>query len=427
MLILANILYSVYNTGMKIKSVQAIEILDSRGKPTIRTFLRLDDESIHTASVPSGASTGTYESVELRDSDQKRHLGQGVLKAVENVNTEIAKAVDGMDITEPKLIDAKLIALDGTENKKRLGANAILSVSMAAQRAAAHIKKKPLWQFINEYYAMESHGFPRLMVNVVNGGKHAGWNFDIQEFMICPIEDTPSMSIRVAAEIFQNLGRLLKKKNLGTLVGDEGGYSPALSSNEEVLGTIITAAKDMGYENMKQYELALDSAASEFFDKGNYTFKKSNKKMTCPELAHYYGTLYQRFHIFSFEDPFAEDDWNTYSQFTNALGDKVQIVGDDLYVTNPKRIKMGIQKSASNAVLIKPNQIGTIMETIEAIKLTQKAGWEVVISHRSGETEDSFIADLAYGVGADFIKTGSMSRSERLAKYNRLIEIENNL
>jgi len=411
---------------MNIKDIHAIEILDSRGKPTVRTFITLDDDSIHQASVPSGASTGAHEAVELRDIENTRHMGQGVLSAVSHVNNEIKTAVMGMKISDLNAIDSIMIELDGTENKGKLGANAILSVSMAAVRAAAASEAKPLWQFINEYYFSEKEpAFPRLMVNVVNGGKHAGWNFDIQEFMVIPTENQPTTSTRIAAEIFQTLGAALKEKKLSTLVGDEGGYSPALSSNEAVLEEIVEAAQAAGYTNTKDFRFGLDCAATEFFGDGIYTLKKTNETKSPEEMIEYYKKIGQEYSIESFEDPFAEDDWKTFSEFTTIANQfKFTVVGDDLFVTNPKRIQRGIQEKAANAVLIKLNQIGTVMETAHAIKMTQGAGWKVAVSHRSGETEDTFIADLAYGCGADFIKTGSMSRSERLAKYNRLLEIE---
>jgi len=421
---------------MNITKINAIEILDSRGKPTIRTFITLEDGSVHSASVPSGASTGAHEAVELRDGDESRHLGQGVLKAVANVNDIIAPKIIGMN-PDPKKIDEVMIELDGTENKSKLGANAILSVSMAVTRASAYMAEQPLWQFINEYYFQRlttddrRPAFPRLMVNVVNGGKHAGWNFDIQEFMIMPVSTKPTESIRIAAEIFQQLGAELKSQKLSTLVGDEGGYSPALSSNEEVFETIEKAANKLGYKKGEDFDFAVDCAATEFFTKGKYILKKTNEVKSPNELMEYYSKLGQKYNIQSFEDPFAEDDWETFAMFTKELTTNNQqpttIVGDDLFVTNPKRIKCGIEEKSANAVLIKLNQIGTVSETIEAIQMTKKAGWKVAVSHRSGETEDTFIADLAYAVAADFIKIGSMSRSERLAKYNRLIEIENGM
>lgn len=410
---------------MKIKDINSLEILDSRGNPTVRTYIKLEDETMHVSSVPSGASTGSHEAYELRDQDAKRHRGKGVLKAVENVNTTIKKAIVGTE-ADPNTIDATLLSLDGTPNKANLGANAILSVSQAVVRAAAHVQGKPLWQFMNEYYFSDRKAdFPQLLVNIVNGGKHASWNFDIQEFMVVPNEKTPSESIRIAAEIFHSLGKTLKEKGLSTLLGDEGGYSPLLSSNEEVMDTIITAAKNAGYENVKDYRLSLDVASTEFFKDGKYEFKKQNKWLTPEELTNYYSNLGQKYKILSFEDAFAEDDWEAHKNFTKMAEEfKFITIGDDLFVTNPVRIKRGIKEKAATAVLIKVNQIGTIKETVEAINMTHKAGWKTAISHRSGETEDSFIADLAYACGSEYIKTGSMARGERLSKYNRLLEIE---
>jgi len=466
---------------MKIHSIKALEILDSRGKPTVRTFIKLDDGSTHQASVPSGASTGKHEALELRDGDKSRHHGQGVLKAVENVEKLIGPKLIGMEVGNIKKIDETILTLDGTKNKEKLGANAILSVSMAATRAAAHEAGKPLWEFIGDYFFRQQAtdnrppSFPRLMVNIVNGGKHAGWNFDIQEFMIMPKTNTPTQAVQIAAEIFQQLGSDLKSMGLSTLVGDEGGYSPKLTSNEAVFETIEAAAKKCGYIRNQDFEFAVDCAASEFFSNGKYTFSKpphvilnslaslelrrsgfqdlsdDNKmlkpsqtrlkqvqhdtkkyELTSAQLIEYYSQLGQKFNIQSFEDPFAEDEWDSFAKFNKTLRATrntmhALVVGDDLFVTNPERIKKGIDEKSATAVLIKLNQIGSVSETISAIQMTQKAGWKVAVSHRSGETEDPFIADLAYGAGSDFIKTGSMSRSERLAKYNRLIEIENGI
>lgn len=412
---------------MKINSIQALEILDSRGKPTVRTFIRLEDDSLHSSSVPSGASTGTHEAVELRDGDNKRYMGLGVQKAVNNVNTFLNDALKGMNVSHPEEIDKKMLEIDGTENKEIMGANAILSVSQAVTKAAAYAQKVPVWDFINQYYMKGlPPAFPRLMVNVINGGKHAGWNFDIQEFMVVPISTTPTESVRIASELFQQLGKLIKQRSLSTLVGDEGGYSPMLSSNEEVFDIIQQAAAELKYVNTKDFNFAIDAASTEFYKDGAYVLKKTNQTLTGKDLINYYITLQKKYSILSYEDPFAEDDWDHFAQFT-PINKEYIVVGDDLFVTNPKRIKKGIENKSANAVLIKLNQIGSVYETMEAIKMTRNAGWKVIISHRSGETEDAFIADVAYGVGADFIKTGSMSRSERLAKYNRLIEIENKL
>ena len=432
---------------MKITDIKSIEILDSRGNPTVRTFITLDDGTTHSSSVPSGASTGSHEAVELRDGDNNRYSGNGVLKAVENVNTKIKNAIVGME-TDPNAIDSKLLELDGTPDKSNLGANAILSVSMSVVRAAAHAQNFPLWKFMHSYYFsptptsdLRPPSFPQLMVNIVNGGKHASWNFDIQEFMIVPIATTPSEAIRIASEIFHSLGKTLKELKLSTLVGDEGGYSPNLSSNEEVIDTIIDAASKAGYENLKDYRLSLDVASTEFYkteemarldgalaEVGKYEFKKQGKWLTSEELTAYYSEIGQKYNILSFEDPFAEDDWASWTNFTD-MAEKFKFitVGDDLLVTSPERIKRGISEKASNAVLVKVNQIGTVKETVEAINMAHAAGWKTAISHRSGETEDNFIADLAYACGSEFIKTGSMSRSERMSKYNRLLEIEQGL
>jgi len=413
---------------MKITNLAALEILDSRGNPTVRAIVTLEDGTTHSSSVPSGASTGSHEAVELRDEDNSRYMGKGVLKAVENVNTTIKNVVVGKE-ADPNSIDQIMLDLDGTTNKAKLGANAILSVSQAVVKAAAHAKNQPLWKFMNEYFfAGKPVGFPQLLVNIVNGGKHASWNFDIQEFMVVPNTKSPSESVRIAAEIFHNLGKVLKEKKLSTLLGDEGGYSPLLSSNEEVLDTIIAAAENAGYENVKDYRLSLDVASTEFFKDGKYEFKKQNKWLTPEELTEYYSEIGQKYNILSFEDAFSEDDWASWTHFTD-MAEKFGFItiGDDLLVTNPERIKRAIDEKAANAVLVKVNQIGSIKETVEAINMSHTAGWKTAISHRSGETEDSFIADLAYACASEFIKTGSMARSERLAKYNRLLEIEKGL
>lgn len=411
---------------MKITSVKAIEILDSRGKPTIKTFITLNDNSVYSSAVPSGASTGSHEAVELRDNDSKRYLGFGVQKAIHNVNSIIHNALKDKEV-EPRTIDEVMLNLDGTDNKKNLGANALLSVSQAIVRAGSALENVPLWKYINSYYQInQKPAFPRIMTNIINGGKHAMWNFDIQEFMIIPKSSIPSQCIRVASEIFLSLGSYLKGKKLSTLVGDEGGYSPPLHSNEEVFEVIMYVAKKLGYENGRDYDLALDCAATEFYKNNTYLLQKTKETKTGQEMAQFYHSLQKEFSIFSFEDPFSEDDWESYQYFMSLIDQKTQVVGDDLYVTNISRIQKGIDKQATNAVLIKLNQIGTVSETIDAIKLAKQASWKNIISHRSGETEDSFISDLAYGTASEFIKTGSMSRSERLAKYNRLLEIENN-
>jgi len=411
---------------MKITNIKAIEILDSRGNPTLKTFVTLDDGTIASSSVPSGASTGSHEAVELRDNDAKRYCGLGVLKAVNNVNSLIKNSLINQE-ADPKIIDELMIKIDDTENKSRLGANAILSVSQTLIKAVALFQKKPLWRFINEYYFQEVKPvFPRIMFNVINGGKHANWNFDIQEFIIIPNTNKPTESVRIGAEIYQAIKKNLQEKKMSILVGDEGGFSPALNSNEEVFQLIIESAKNIGYENGRDFRLGIDAAASEFFKEGKYVLKKENKEITGEELIKYYLQIENKYGVYSFEDVFQEDDWENWSKFFQQAPSEL-IIGDDLFCTNTKRMKTGFEKKSANATIIKPNQIGTIKETVDAIKLAKQYGWATAVSHRSGETEDSFIADLAYGAGADFIKTGSMSRSERLAKYNRLIEIESGL
>jgi len=421
---------------MKISSLRALEILDSRGKPTVGAVLTLDDGSVHSASVPSGASTGSHEAVELRDGDEKRFDGAGVLKAVENINTHIAVSLKDFDVEDVNAIDARIIEIDGTESKSKLGANATLAVSMACARGTAHSHKIPLWKFINKYYFSNQQlttynlqpSFPRLMVNLINGGKHANWGFDIQEFMIMTKDTLPSKSTRVAAEIFASLAKVLKKQGQNVLVGDEGGYSPAFTSNFAPYDAILEAAEQIGYKNTVDFEFAMDAASSEFYENGKYHLKREGKLVNSDELIAFYSEMGQKYHVQSFEDPFFEDDWESFEKFT-ALATQFgfQVVGDDFTVTNPKRIQEAVEKKAANAIIIKPNQIGTIFETVKAIQTARAGGWKIIVSHRSGETEDTFIADLAYGSGADFIKTGSMSRSERLAKYNRLLEIENQL
>lgn len=412
---------------MKISDVQALEILDSRGNPTIRAFVTLKDKSVHAASVPSGASTGTYEALEMRDNDPKRYAGKGVLSAATNINTVIRDAILDKE-ADPKEIDRIMIELDGTENKDKLGANAILSVSLAVARGAAHAKKIPLWKFLNTHYFTTEPHFPRLMVNVINGGVHANWNFDIQEFMIVPNATTPSESIRVASEIYHSLKKLLKEKKLSTLVGDEGGYSPQLKSNTEPFEVILEAAERIGYENVTDFRFSIDAAASEFYTDKGYHLRMNPEIFNAQDLTNYYAEIGQQFKILSFEDAFAEDDWDAFIHFEK-MAEKFQFIsiGDDLFTTNPTRIGRGIKEKAANGVLIKLNQIGTVSQTADAINMAKKAGFVVAISHRSGETEDNFIADLAYSCGADFLKSGSMSRSERLSKYNRLLEIECNL
>lgn len=407
---------------MRIKDVRAFQIIDSRGNPTIRTLIKLDDGVVGYANVPAGASTGRHEAVELRDREENLFHGMSVYKAVRNVNEIIGPELIGK-IIDPKEIDEKLISLDGTPDKSRLGANALLSVSLAILRSVALSKRIPLWEFINRYYfSSVSPSFPRLVVNIVNGGKHADWRFDIQEFMVIPLSSSPSSAVRIADEIFIELGRLIKEKGGTTLVGNEGGYSPHLSSNQDVFELILMAAGRLGYENGKDFNLGIDAAASEFYGGGNYRFEK--RLLNSNELSSYYKKMVNDYHLALLEDPFAEDDWNSFTKFTEDEGERVLVVGDDLYTTNEERIRKGVQEKATNASLIKPNQIGTVLETVRAIEAAREGGMKIVVSHRSGETCDSFIADFAYAAGAEFIKTGSMSRSERLAKYNRLLEVE---
>lgn len=413
---------------MRIRDIKAIQILDSRGNPTVRAFVKLESGFQVSSSVPSGASTGVHEAVELRDGDPTLYHGKSVYKAVDNVNNIIRPALIGKEVGDVEILDKIMLELDGTESKGKLGANAILSVSQSLVKAAAKADNMPLWSFINQYYFNGvTPSFPRLMVNIVNGGKHANWRFDIQEFMVIPKATVPSGSVRVADEIFIGLGKLLVEENFSTLVGNEGGYSPKLNSNEEVFEHIIKAAKRIGYKNGGDYNLGIDAAASGFYKDGKYWFVKRSKKLSGDDLSNYYAGIVSKYNLFLLEDPFAEDDWENFSKFTARFGKELEIVGDDIYVTNKDRIVRGIRERASNASLIKPNQIGTILETVEAVRQARKGEMKIAVSHRSGETCDSFIADFAYGAGADFLKIGSMSRSERLAKYNRLLEIESRL
>lgn len=411
---------------MKIKDIKAIEILDSRGNPTVRTYLTLDDGTVASASVPSGASTGVHEAMELRDNDSKRYDGQGVLNAVNNVNGEIKKAIRGTE-ADVKSVDEAMISMDATPNKSKLGANAILSVSMALARAISLSSKVPLWKFLSDYYFDGKSGVPKIMFNVVNGGKHAGWNFDIQEFIIIPQKQLASEAVKMGVEIYHAIQKNLKDKGLSRLVGDEGGFSPQLNSNEEVFQLIVESASRIGYRNGQDFWLGIDAAASEFYSQGKYILKKDNREVTGQELVDYYLKLEEKYLVHTFEDVFDQDDWENWSLFMSKVNPHNIVIGDDLYCTDTKRMKTGHEKNSSNAVLIKLNQIGTVTETAAAIKLAQEYGWAVAVSHRSGETEDPFIADLAYSSGADFLKTGAPTRSDRVSKHNRLIEIENKL
>ena len=405
--------------------ILAREILDSRGNPTVEVDVVLESGAMGRAAVPSGASTGRHEAVELRDGDQKRFGGKGVLKALEAVNGEIFDALSGMDAEDQFLIDRTMIELDGTENKKRLGANAILGVSLAAAKAAAEDSGQPLYRFIGGAHA---HLLPVPMMNIINGGQHADNPIDIQEFMIVPVgADTVAEAIRAGAEIFQTLKKALSDAGHNTNVGDEGGFAPALKSATEALDFIVKAIKGAGYKPGEDVMLALDAASSEFFTKGKYELAGEGKTLDGAGMVGYYEDLAAEYPIMSIEDGMAEDDWDGWKALTDALGGKVQLVGDDIFVTNPERLKDGIDKGVANAILVKVNQIGTLTETLETIEAAQKAGYRVVISHRSGETEDTTIADIAVATNAGQIKTGSLSRSDRTAKYNQLIRIEEEL
>ena len=407
----------------KITSVQALEILDSRGNPTVRVHVVLDSGVKASASVPSGASTGENEALELRDGDKKRYGGKGVLKAVANVNQTIAPKLVGIDVAKQAEIDRLMIDLDGTPTKSKLGANAILGVSMAVARAAAMAADLPLYAYLGGTGAVK---LPIPMMNIINGGKHADNSVDFQEFMAMPV-GAPNFaeSLRYVAETFHALKNILHKKGYGTSVGDEGGFAPNLKSNEEACEVIIEAIQAAGYAPGKDIAIALDPAASSFYEDDAYNLVKSGQgKKTSAEMTALYKTWVEKYPIVSLEDGLAENDWEGFREHTAVLGGKIQIVGDDLYVTNTKFIARGINEKSTNAVLIKLNQIGSVTETIEAIQMCQKAGWGYVVSHRSGETEDAFLADFAVAMGGGQIKTGSACRSERIAKYNRLLEIE---
>jgi enolase len=409
-----------------IHEIKAREILDSRGNPTISTQVTLESGVVGKAAVPSGASTGTHEALELRDEDPSRYLGKGVLKAVANVKEIITPEIVGMDALEQEELDKRLIQLDGTPSKKKLGANAILSVSMAAAQAASQALNIPLYHYLGK---REDYLLPVPLINILNGGSHADNNVDIQEFMIAPV-GSPNFSeaIRASAEVFHHLKKILRKKGYSTAVGDEGGFAPNLKSNEEALERILESIEDAGYKPGKDIHLALDAAASEFYSDDKYVFKKSDgSKRSSVEMVEFYQNLVENYPIISIEDGFAEDDWEGWKLMTDALGDKIQIVGDDIFVTNLERFKKGVNQGIGNSILVKLNQIGTLSETTETVRFAHKNGYSAVISHRSGETEDTFIADLSVALNTGQIKTGSVSRSERVAKYNRLLEIEEDL
>lgn len=407
----------------EILDVIAREVLDSRGNPTVEVEVVLDSGIVGSAIVPSGASTGQREALELRDGDKKKFHGKGVQKAVKNVTVEIASLLMGMDSFDQALIDRMMIDMDATENKSKLGANAILAVSMAVCHASANELNIPLYRYIGGCNARE---LPIPMMNIMNGGAHADNNLDIQEFMIMPVgAKNFAGALRAGAEIFQTLKSILKKKGLNTAVGDEGGFAPNLGSNEEALSIIMQAISDSGYKPGKDVMLALDVASSEFFDKGKYAFE--GRKISAAEMVDYYEKIVGKYPVLSIEDGLAENDWGGWKLLTERLGKKVQLVGDDLFVTNTKILSEGIEKGIANSILIKLNQIGTVTETLDAVEMAKKAGYTAVISHRSGETEDTTIADLAVACNTGFIKTGSLSRSERIAKYNRLLRIEEEL
>ena len=412
----------------EIVAIHAREILDSRGNPTVEADVLLAGGTMGRAAVPSGASTGEHEAVELRDGDKAHYLGKGVLQAVENVESILAPELTGMDAANQRLIDATMIALDGTENKGKLGANAILAVSMATARAAANALQIPLYRYLG---GVNASVLPVPMMNIINGGAHADNNVDFQEFMVMPVgAERFSDALRWGVEVFHTLKGVLKKRGYGTAVGDEGGFAPSLKSNVEAIEVILEAIELAGYKAGEEIAIALDPAASEFFDKekGRYVFKKSDRsERTSEEMTQFWESWTRQYPIISLEDGLAEDDWAGWQHLTAELGEKVQLVGDDLFVTNTERLQKGIEQRVGNSILIKVNQIGTISETFEAIALARRYGYTSVISHRSGETEDTFIADLAVATGAGQIKTGSASRTDRIAKYNQLLRIEEEL
>ncbi len=409
----------------EIVNVKGREIIDSRGNPTVEVDVSLACGAVGRAAVPSGASTGTREALELRNTKAKRYGGKGVQDAVKNVNTTIANAIAGLDAADQTALDQAMISLDGTENKSKLGANAMLGVSLAAARATAQAYGLPLYRYIG---GINARTLPVPMMNVVNGGAHAANNLDIQEFMIIPFgAKSISQAIQMGAETFHALKNILKKKGLNTAVGDEGGFAPDLGSNEEALAYIIEAITAAGYTAGKDMGLALDAAASEFYKKGKYELKSEKKSLTSEEMIAYYTDLIEKYPILSIEDGLAEGDWKSWELMTEQLDEVIQLVGDDVFVTNPKILAKGIEDGVANSILVKLNQIGTLTETLEAIEMAKQAGYTTVISHRSGETEDSFIADLAVAVNAGQIKTGSMSRTDRIAKYNQLLRIEEEL
>ena len=408
-----------------IKQIKAREILDSRGNPTVEVEVALSDGAKGQAAVPSGASTGKYEAVELRDGDKTRFNGSGVLQAVANVNKPIAAAIIGMPATDQETIDHKLIELDGTPNKSRLGANAILGTSLAVAHAAANHLDMPLYRYLGK---AEKYTLPVPLMNILNGGKHAADSTDFQEFMVVPAgADNFRMALQMGAEVYQSLKKLLKDKGLSTNVGDEGGFAPSLPSNKEAIEAVLGAIEKAGYKPGKDCFIALDPAASEFYQDGRYILSRDGATLTSAEMVNYYVRWASSYPLISIEDGMAEDDWDGWQLITEKLGGKIQLVGDDLYTTNVDRLSRGIGLKASNSILLKLNQIGTLNETIAAIKMAQRVGWTAVVSHRSGETEDTTIADLAVGLNTGQIKAGAPCRSERTTKYNRLLRIEEEL
>jgi len=409
-----------------IAEIRGRQVLDSRGNPTVEAEVWLDDGSIGRAIVPSGASTGEHEAVELRDGDKQNYLGKSVLKAVENVNGEIADALGGFDAADQRALDQKMIELDATENKGRLGANAILSVSMAAARAAANSFKLPLYRYLG---GAGANTLPTPMMNILNGGAHADNNVDFQEFMVMPVgAESFSDALRWGVEVFHTLKGVLKKRGYNTAVGDEGGFAPSVKSNVEAIEVVLEAIQQAGYKPGEEIAIALDPAASEFYQDGKYVFKKSDKSSKgSDDMVRFWAKWANDYPIVSLEDGLAENDWDGWQHLTKELGDKIQLVGDDLFVTNVEFLQKGIDKQVANSILIKVNQIGTVSETLDAIDLARRNGYTSIISHRSGETEDTFIADLAVATGAGQIKTGSASRTDRVAKYNQLLRIEEEL
>lgn len=408
---------------MTISKITALQILDSRGNPTVRVKVALEDGFIGVASVPSGASTGEHEAVELRDGEGQ-YLGNSVEKAVSHVNNELNDALAGFDASDQRTLDKKMIEIDGTGNKGKIGANAMLGVSLAAARAAAASAGIPLYEHIKALSGADEYDMPRPMMNIINGGKHADSGLDFQEFMIMPKKASAAEMVRVGAEVFHHLKKILHDKNLSVAVGDEGGFAPKIADPKQALQVIMDAINAAGYTPGVDVEIALDAAAASFYNKEKNVYETTDGEKTSDELLTLYHQLIAEFPIVSIEDPFDENDWDGFNKMTEALGEEVTIVGDDLFVTNVEFLKRGIEEKSANAILIKVNQIGTLIETLDAIKIAKEAGFKTIVSHRSGETADDFIADLAYGSAAGEIKTGSLSRSDRVEKYNRLLEIE---